>query len=132
MTMIPHSETPPPPARILVVDDEPATLNLMRAVIRVSGRTFREASDAATALEALWENFRDLELLITNVHTPHLDGLGLARRARELAPSIKVIATSAGTDATERQAMDDLGVAAVLQKPFSAVEMKSCIDAILT
>src|SRR5688572_17988308 len=106
MTTIPHSETPPVPARILVVDEEPATLNMMRALIRVSGRSFREASDAATALEALWENFRDLELLITDIHTPHLDGLGLVRKARELVPSIKVIATSARVDAEERQAID--------------------------
>ena len=131
MTCSTHNETSWRPVSILVVDDEPSSLNLIAEVIRASGRNFREASDRATAIEALWENFRDLELLVANVHAPQLDGLRLVKRAREIAPDLKVVVTSAGLEAAERQAIEELGVTAYLQKPLSASEMKSCIDAIL-
>jgi two-component system cell cycle sensor histidine kinase/response regulator CckA len=131
MTRTTHNELTSSPASILVVDDEQAILNFMRAVMHTSGRKIREASDGAAALTVLWENYRDIELLVTDVHMPHLDGLSLVRRAREIVPNIKVVVASGGVDAAERQVIEDLEVTAFLQKPFSAVAMTSCIDGIL-
>ena len=113
------------------MDDERSTLNFMSAVIRASGRRSREASDGVAALALLWENYRDIELLVTDVHMPNFDGLSLVRRAREIIPNIKVVVASGGVDAAERKVIEDLQVAAFLEKPFTAVEMKSCIDGIL-
>src|SRR5215213_1033105 len=103
MTRTTHNELASPTASILVVDDEQAILNFMRAVMRTSGRTIREASDGASALTVLWENYRDIELLVTDVHMPRLDGLSLVRRAREIVPTIKVVVASGGVDTAERQ-----------------------------
>ena len=119
------------PASILVVDDEQAMLNFMRSVMRISGRKIREASDGAAALTVLWENYREIELLVTDVHMPRLDGISLVRRALEIVPKNKVNVASGGVDAAERQVIEDLEVTAFLQKPFSAVEITSCIDGIL-
>jgi two-component system cell cycle sensor histidine kinase/response regulator CckA len=131
MTRTTHNQLASPPANILIVDDEQAILNFMRAVMHTSGRNTREASDGAAALTALWENYREIKLLVTDVHMPRLDGLSLVRRARDIVPNIKVVVTSGGVDAAERQVIEDLDVAAFLQKPFSAAAMTSCIDAIL-
>ena len=131
MTRSTHNELTSPPASILVVDDEQAILNFIRAVMDKSRRKVREASDGAAALMVLWENYRDIELLVTDVHMPRLDGLSLVRRARDIVPNIKVVVTSGGVDAAERQLIEELDVTAFLQKPFSAVAMTSCIDGIL-
>src|SRR5829696_848472 len=101
MTRSTHNELTSPPASILVVDDEQAILNFIRAVMDKSRRKVREASDGAAALMVLWENYRDIELLVTDVHMPRLDGLSLVRRARDIVPNIKVVVTSGGVDAAE-------------------------------
>ena len=114
---------------ILVADDQLSTLNFMRAVFRSNGHRVLQANDGEGALEILREDY--IELLVTDLQMPRLDGIALVKRAREIIPDIKVVLVSGGIDATERRTIEALRVAAFLEKPFSAVELISCIEKVL-
>ncbi len=113
-----HENSP----RWLVVDDDSAVLEMTVAVLRLaSGVELVPASDPRTALEILRAAPGEFELLVTDFNMPHLDGLELARRARELAPGLKVVmVTGSGMDEVETRAHELDGL---LAKPYRPADL---------
>jgi PAS domain S-box-containing protein len=66
--------------RVLAVDDEPDALELMRAVLEVTGATVRTADSAEQALQAIEQAIPDL--LIVDLGMPKMDGFALIERIR--------------------------------------------------
>jgi two-component system cell cycle response regulator DivK len=66
--------------RILVIDDDPANLKLMRVLLSTEGYLVRTAADASEAFEVLKE-FTP-QLLIVDIQLPGIDGLELTRQLR--------------------------------------------------
>ena len=66
--------------RILVVDDNPDNLELVRIVLECAGDQVRTAEDAREAMEALgtWRP----DLILVDIQLPEVDGLELTRRLR--------------------------------------------------
>jgi CheY-like chemotaxis protein len=108
-----HEDSP----RWLVVDDDPAVLEVTVAVLRLApGVEVVPASDPRAALEILRTAPGGFELVVTDFNMPHLDGLELARRARELAPGLKVLmVTGSGLGEVEACAQELDGL---LAKPY--------------
>jgi CheY-like chemotaxis protein len=110
--------------RILVVDDEPSIRDAMESVLVDEGYVVETAADGRAALALIATS--PLDLLITDVMMPDLDGWTLLARAREHAPALPVILISAieRREATQRQVLiTDHTV--FLRKPFT-------IEALLT
>jgi len=83
-------------ARILVVDHVPACRELERAILEHFGYEVIEAADGETA-PTLLRNER-VDLLSTGINLwPSMDGIELARLAREQQPGLKVLFVSADT-----------------------------------
>jgi len=108
-------------ARILVVDDLPANVRLLEAVLEPRGYDVVSASDGLVALELVESAKPDLVLL--DVMMPQLDGYAVCRRLREreetaVLPVIMV--TSSGAEKTKaiEAGADDL-----IEKPFSHDEL---------
>ena len=76
--------------RVLVVDDEPMILEILVDHCASLGMAVQEADDGELALRALERN-PGIELLVTDVRMPGLDGPGLVERALVLRPQLKVI-----------------------------------------
>lgn len=70
--------------RVLVVDDEPDTLEIISIVLRRSGAQVRAVSSSADALEAFLEWKPDL--LVSDLGMPGEDGFALISQIRALAP----------------------------------------------
>ena len=68
------------PARILVVEDSPTILNLLGMVLRQQGFQIHTAGDGVEALEKLSQE--SVDLIITDVNMPRMDGFTLIRRVR--------------------------------------------------
>jgi DNA-binding response OmpR family regulator len=104
-------------SRILIVDDEPALVEIIASVLEDEGHTVQTASDGHAALEQIARAMPDL--LITDVMMPRLDGWALFARAREQAPKLPVIVMSAVDKHTVRRwdgfTADSL---VFLRKPF--------------
>src|SRR2546427_12039749 len=73
----PGSETAP----ILVVDDDPKIVRLVRTYLEREGFSVVTAADGGTALEAIRE--RAPRLIVLDLMLPEIDGLTVARRVRE-------------------------------------------------
>ena len=80
---------------VLVVDDEPAVLQVVKEMLVGSEFTVLEAENAIEALKILRKSGQLIGVLVTDVRMPGiLDGLDLAKMAQNSWPWIKVIVTT--------------------------------------
>ena len=117
-----------PPARILVVDDEPNIAELLSAALSFEGYQVGVASTGAEALEQV-RTFRP-HLVMLDVMLPDFDGNEVCRRMRnqgELMPVVFLTARDTTQDKVEGLSMGDDYVT----KPFSIEELMARVGAIL-
>lgn len=115
--------------RILVVDDEPRLVRLVREVLQTAGYAVLTAGDGKTALETVALEQPDLVLL--DILLPHgMDGYEVCRRLREFS-AVPVIMLTA--KAREEDKLKGFGVGAddYLTKPFSSRELLARVQAVL-
>lgn len=105
-------------ARILVVDDQPANLTLVRRILAPVGFEIREARSGAETLAAAQEETPDLILL--DMHLPDMHGLDVLRRLRESARGggVSVAAMSALATPEDRNTWLKAGCVGVIEKPI--------------
>ena len=92
-TQIPSECAAEMPSTILVVDDEPDVLETSAEILRMLGFEVSVANSGEAALQVLGET-PGIDILLTDVVMPHMDGVTLAHHARRLAPDLKVILMS--------------------------------------
>jgi CheY-like chemotaxis protein len=115
---------PTAPARggsetLLVVEDEPSVLSIAGRVLTSSGYRVLEAGDAAEAHEVFAEHRDEVDLLVTDVILPDINGRQLYEQLREQRPDLKVLFMSGYTDnAIVHHGVLDEGVE-FMQKPFT-------------
>jgi type IV pilus assembly protein PilB len=104
--------------RVLVVDDQPANLALVRRVLQPAGFEVSEARSGAETLALAQETQPDLILL--DMHLPDLHGLDVLRKLRENPRSagIRVLAMSALAAPEDREAWLQAGCAGTVEKPI--------------
>lgn len=119
-------------SRVLVVDDEPLILDLLRDVMVGEGLTVETALDGKEALRLLEED--DFDLLVTDWRLPGLSGLELieALRARGMAMDVLLITGELEDRVQSSVDVDRLKIAGVLSKPFSTEELSRRIRALLS
>lgn len=103
---------------VLLVEDEPAVRMLVLDLLKTLGYAALEAEDAKVALPLLESNQR-IDLLVTDVGLPGMNGRQLAEIARQHRPGLKVLfMTGYAQKAAERQGFLDQGMDMVA-KPFT-------------
>jgi len=110
------TEIPDIPLRILLVDDEPSTLQLVRKVLQADGHEIHEAVDGLQAIEVFEAVKPDLVLL--DIVIPQLDGLDVLREIRKQDQITGVIMVSALS--SEQLAVKSIlaGADDYVRKPF--------------
>jgi type IV pilus assembly protein PilB len=105
--------------RVLVVDDQPANLALVRKVLQPAGFEVGEARSGAEALALAQETHPDLILL--DMHLPDLHGLDVLRKLRETprGAAIRVLAMSALAASEDREAWLQAGCVGTVEKPIN-------------
>jgi PAS domain S-box-containing protein len=116
---------------ILVVEDEDAVRRLIRAILERLGYTVLEACDGDEALAVWREQSRRIDLIVTDVVMPRLDGPSFVARVRETHPSTPVVYLSGYTDdaMVRREALDP--GTPLLQKPFTSGALARTIRSVL-
>ena len=116
---------------ILVVEDEPAILELLRVNLVDAGYGVREAPDAETAQQSIRERLPDLLLL--DWMLPGQSGLALARQLRRDSRTreLPIIMVTARGDEADKVAGLEAWVDDYVTKPFSPRELKARIKAVL-
>jgi two-component system response regulator MprA len=115
-------------ARILVVDDEPRMLSMMRRVLEADGYSVVLAGEGNAALGIL--RSEPIDLVILDVMMPELDGFEVCRIARResLVPILMLTARDEGIDKVTGL---DCGADDYVVKPFAADELMARVRALL-
>jgi two-component system, OmpR family, KDP operon response regulator KdpE len=113
---------------ILVVEDEPALRNILRALFEAQNYRFVEASTAARALIEARSHKPDIVLV--DLGLPDGDGVTVIRRVRGWS-AVPIIVLSARTMEEQKIAALDAGADDYVTKPFSAPELLARVRAAL-
>lgn len=114
-------------ARVLVVDDDPAILALVAEYLAARGHQVLRATNGAKAREVL-DRAREsgaaaVELVVSDLQMPVLDGLALLAHVRSSANPIPVILVSGSWTPAQRDRARELGAARLLAKPVDLAQL---------
>lgn len=112
---------------ILVVDDEPALLELIRVVLRMNGYRVLEASSGRDALRLIESPPVPIALLLTDVRMPGMNGRELAERAQQCTPGIKVLLISGYTEEADFYDWASAAGVVFLPKPFNVEDLERTV-----
>ena len=114
--------------RILVVDDDPESRDLLCEVLEANGYQQVEAvADGLAAREALARD-DDCPIIIADLHMPNESGLDLLRNLRKQNAKHQMVLMSSFISTTERKLARDLGAYALLDKPFRLSELLQVVS----
>jgi len=117
------------PARVLVVDDEPAVRDSLARTLRFEGYDVVVANDGIAALDAVRSDNPDLVVL--DVMMPRMDGLEACRMLRSDRQTLPVLMLTARDSVGDRVAGLDAGADDYLVKPFALQELLARVRALL-
>jgi two-component system, sensor histidine kinase len=118
--------------RVLVVEDNPDTLEAMRVVVESWGYEVTAMSDAATALGLVRDG--SLHAIVSDIGMPDVDGLSFATEVRKLdsrvgSPErIHLIAITGFASQSDRERALAAGFDAYLTKPINFVSLRELLD----
>jgi signal transduction histidine kinase/ActR/RegA family two-component response regulator len=116
---------------ILLVEDEPAILRMTRVMLERKGYSVLSAATPAEGIALAKTHADNIDLLITDVVMPEMNGQDLARRLSALYPDIRLLFMSGYTaDVIVHHGGLDKGVA-FIQKPFSMADLTEKLRKIL-
>jgi two-component system alkaline phosphatase synthesis response regulator PhoP len=115
-------------AAILVVDDEPEILRLVRDYLEHAGFSVDTATDGPGALRQA--RTRKPDLVVLDLGLPRLDGLDVTRELRRTA-GVPIIMLTARADESDKLVGLELGADDYVTKPFSPKELVARVRAVL-
>ena len=117
--------------KILLVDDDPGTLNALRIGLLSHGFHVLTAGSGGGAMEIIRESAArndPVRLLISDFRMPRMDGLQLIREAKAVLPELStVLITGYGSEGLREEA-ERAGVSDYLEKPFTPDVLVRVID----
>ena len=114
--------------RILAVDNEPSVTLSLRYAMAGNGRELTAVSSAAEALAKLDTGGDQFDVVVVDQKMPDMTGLELVRAIKDRGNPVRVIVLSAQLSPETWAAFQDLGVQAILTKPFDLTQMRQAID----
>jgi signal transduction histidine kinase/FixJ family two-component response regulator len=103
---------------VLFVDDDALLLKMSEIVVSSFGYRVLTAANGRQALDIIERPGQQIDLVVTDLVMPHMDGYQLIRHLRQVAPGIRIVSTS-GNFRTGNQ---ELGVG-YLQKPYASRDL---------
>jgi two-component system cell cycle sensor histidine kinase/response regulator CckA len=116
---------------LLLVEDEDAVRAFSARALRKKGYDVLEASSGEHALDVMEQQGDKVDLLITDVVMPNLDGPTLVRRVRETYPDVKVIFISGYTEDSFRRNLGEESDIHFLGKPFTLKQLAGMVKDVL-
>lgn len=115
-------------ARILIVDDDELDRLMERSMLDGLGHTLLFASDGDVALSVYQKE--EVDLVITDLAMPQLNGLRLIQEIMEFDPNARIIAVS-GRNADQLDLAQSMGAVSTLFKPLEYAELQAAVESAL-
>jgi two-component system, cell cycle sensor histidine kinase and response regulator CckA len=104
---------------VLLAEDDAAVRRLVVAEMTRRGFTVLEAEDGSAALEIFRREKDRVDILVTDVVMPRMNGADLARAAEKIRPGVRILFIS-GHPERAGAGLDPAGLPNLLMKPFTA------------
>lgn len=118
-------------ARILLADDDGAARDLVGRALSSDGHSVHVTQDGAEAFEYFETNRAEIDVLVSDVDMPAIDGITLATRALAQNPGLGVVLMSGFSDQLDRAAGLKAARLTSISKPFSLEQIKQAVRAVL-
>ena len=115
--------------RILVVDDEPSIVTLVKFNLEKVGYEVEVATDGRQAVDKC--NQSDFDLMVLDIMLPELDGIEVLKEIRKKQIEVPVILLTAKDEELDKILGLELGADDYMTKPFSPRELTARVKAIL-
>jgi two-component system cell cycle sensor histidine kinase/response regulator CckA len=116
---------------ILLVEDEDAVRMFSSRALRDKGYRIIEASNGESALEFIQKNATTIDLVITDVVMPKMDGPTLMEHIKKLNPKMKIIFISGYTEDSFRNSLANDTQVHFLSKPFNLKELAGKVKEVM-
>ncbi len=118
-------------ARILLAEDDAATRDLVQRALGHDGHEVIVTQDGAEALEKLQDSGVRVDLLISDVQMPGVDGIELVEKAIAAVPGLRVVLMSGFAGELGRADHLKGKIARVITKPFTLEQMRAAVRGVL-
>src|SRR5262245_40394059 len=115
-------------AEVLVIEDDSTSSDLIRRILGAEGHSVSFAENGAVGLQKLAQ--ARVDIVLTDLLMPVLEGLETIREIRRLQPDVKIIAIS-GVYSDYLEAASKLGANAVFRKPFQPSALRDTVTELL-
>jgi CheY-like chemotaxis protein len=111
---------------VLLVDDEANTRVTIARMLEAGGFTVVMATNGAEALDRLAAGVHDIDIVLSDVTMPEMNGIDLSYKIREQYPTMPVAIVSGDVSELERSIIGRAGVP-FIKKPFHAESLYSAV-----
>ena len=116
--------------RILLVDDEPAVMEMATRLLERLGYKVTCQTDSVSALEVFRSNPNEFDLVITDYAMPKLTGLDFAREVLRVRPDMPILLCTGFSEKITPDSVKELGME-LLMKPYGMREISEAVRKIL-
>ena len=112
---------------VLLVEDEAPVRAFAARALRMNGYTVLEADSGEAALETLENEELEVDVFVSDVIMPGLDGPSWVRRARDARPDVKVVFMSGYAEDLLNEEAAPVANSVFLPKPFSLTQLTAMV-----
>jgi PAS domain S-box-containing protein len=117
---------------VLIVDDEPGILRVTKIILEKHNYRVLEANDAPEALALFAQHMDSVNLVLSDIMMPYMDGVMLVRAIKKMKPAMKFIASTGQGEETRTQELETLQVTNFLTKPYDTEHFLKTLHDTLT
>ena len=117
---------------VLVVDDEPGILRVTKLILEKHNYRVLEANDGPEALALFAQQMDSVNIILTDIMMPYMDGVMLIRAIKKMKPSMKFIASTGQGEETRVPELETLHVTNFLTKPYDTERLLKTLCDTLT
>ena len=124
----PQEESSAATGTVLVVDDEPQVLDVMKRILCRAGYTVVTASDGHDAMNIFRQRHEELQVVVLEMTMPRLNGKEVYEQMREITVAIPIVLASGYSEQEVIEHVGDANAPHFLQKPFESKELLQAVS----
>jgi two-component system cell cycle sensor histidine kinase/response regulator CckA len=117
---------------ILLVEDEDAVRTFASRALSNRGYQVLEAANGEAALDILRSHTGGIDLVISDVMMPNMDGPTLAREIRKLRPNLKMLFISGYAEEAFKKSLESMDSFVFLPKPFTLKQLAAKVKEVMS